>query len=106
MSIFSGIGQFTTTGSLPGMAQFGNGISTYPNPTQDIVNIEFNSDEEEAITFYVLDVSGRCVQTTKAQALLGSNNIQISLGSLANGLYIIKSLQGDNVRTLGKVTKQ
>jgi surface protein len=107
MSIFSSIGQFTTTGSLPGMAEFvGNDVVVYPNPSHDIVNIDFVSETEEALSLFVVDVTGRRVQTIQAQALLGHNHLQISLGSLANGMYIIQSKQGDNVRTLGKVTKQ
>ena len=57
------------------------------------------------MTIMVFDMTGRLVQSIVTQSLKGNNQIDISLGTLSNGMYIIKSRQGDAVTTLGKVTK-
>lgn len=107
-STFSAIGQFVTNGA-PAMALFNTentSWSIYPNPTTDIVNIEFNANEEAPMKLIVLDVAGRKVQEVATQSLIGNNQLQISLESLNKGLYFIQAIQGYEVKQVGKVTKQ
>jgi uncharacterized delta-60 repeat protein len=106
-STFSSINNFTT---LPGASSALFNVnesawSIYPNPTHDLVQLEFTSSVEEALTIMVFDMTGRLVQSVVTQSLKGNNQIDISLGTLSNGMYIIKSRQGNAVTTLGKVTK-
>ena len=108
-SLFSAVGNFATTGNEPGLAQFNTenpSWSIYPNPATDIVNIEFTATEEAAMQLVVLDVAGRKVQEISTQSLLGNNQLQISLASLNKGLYFIQAIQGNEVKPIGKVTKQ
>jgi uncharacterized delta-60 repeat protein len=106
-STFSSINNFTTLPSASS-ALFNvneSAWSIYPNPTHDLVQLEFTSSVEEALTIMVFDMTGRLVQSVVTQSLKGNNQIDISLGTLSNGMYIIKSRQGNAVTTLGKVTK-
>jgi surface protein len=106
-STFSSINNFTTLpGDLSALFNLNESAwSIYPNPTHDLVQLEFTSSVEEALTIMVFDMTGRLVQSVVTQSLKGNNQIDISLGTLSNGMYIIKSRQGDAVTTLGKVTK-
>ena len=106
-STFSSINNFTTLpGDLSALFNVNESAwSIYPNPTHDLVQLEFTSSVEAPMTIMVFDMTGRLVQSIVTQSLKGNNQIDISLGTLSNGMYIIKSRQGDAVTTLGKVTK-
>ncbi|MBU3675989.1 MAG: BspA family leucine-rich repeat surface protein, partial [Chitinophagaceae bacterium] len=109
MSVFSAVGNFATTGNEPGLANFNTANTTwsvYPNPTNDVVNLEFVATEEAPMTIEVLDMAGRKVQEIATQRLMGNNQIQISLSNLNSGLYFIKATQNQEVKALLKVTKQ
>ncbi|MGI9190665.1 MAG: BspA family leucine-rich repeat surface protein [Chitinophagaceae bacterium] len=108
MSVFSAVGQFLTDGG-PALANFNTANTTwsvYPNPTNDVVNIEFVASEEAPMTIEVLDIAGRKVQEIATQSLMGNNQIQISLSNVNSGLYFIKATQNHEVKALLKVTKQ
>ncbi len=65
-------------------------IKTYPNPTTDIINIEYNVPE--GITaLYIIDYTGKQVQ----KVVFGKNNtigdIAINVSGLASGVYFIKA---------------
>ncbi|NBC58594.1 MAG: T9SS type A sorting domain-containing protein [Bacteroidetes bacterium] len=65
-----------------------SGISVYPNPASDLVNINFsqNTDELEQIVLY--DLNGRLVFASK----LNSNDIeqQIDVSNLSSGIYVLE----------------
>ncbi|MBS3738912.1 MAG: T9SS type A sorting domain-containing protein [Psychroflexus sp.] len=65
-----------------------SGISVYPNPASNLVNINFsqNTDELEQIALY--DLNGRLILTRK----LNSNDIeqQIDVSNLSSGVYILE----------------
>ena len=65
-------------------------INVYPNPTNDIVNIE---TDETLFNYIIYDVSGRQIQSN----LFAGNN-QISLQYLTTGTYFIKvtTVQGNS----------
>lgn len=67
-------------------------VSVYPNPAHDKFVIS-----GEAQTIEVFDMTGRCVKSVQASALLTS----VSTSSLANGLYLLKVTGND-----GSVTNQ
>jgi len=66
-------------------------IILYPNPTRDILNVEFVSFNEihEVITVEVFDNSGRTVSSSQ---LSNDNNgiTTISLSGLESGIYFVK----------------
>jgi hypothetical protein len=64
-------------------------LIVYPNPTKDIVNIEFGSVDQEAFSVRVLDISGRVVKQHYGKASVGKNVVSLSLEDLANGNYMV-----------------
>ncbi len=68
---------------------YSKGIKFYPNPTTDLVNIEFTGDVEE---IYVADNSGKLLQRYKIE---DNQPIQISLGIYPSGMYFIQYLKDD-----------
>lgn len=74
------------------------GLSCYPNPTTNIVNITYIKDISNIKIYNVL---GQMVQAK----LVGSNATQLDLSNLASGTYIAK-LTADSKTETFKITKQ
>jgi hypothetical protein len=74
-------------------------ISIYPNPTADRLNIQ-NIPEDSRIV--LLDLTGRIIIEKKASELNGG----LSLQPYANGLYMVKVMQGQEHVTAVRVLKQ
>ena len=86
---------YATYVSLDGTIWFGSGcdfssldevnsyLSIYPNPTNGLLNIDINFNEETNIT--VLNNIGQVVLSLKTE-----NNITLDLSSVKKGLYFIK----------------
>src|SRR5690554_1642018 len=78
-------------GTAVGIEQFTTlKLNVYPNPTNDIVNIE---TDEQLSNYIIYDVSGRQIQS---HLFTGSN--QINLQNVSTGVYFIKviTVQGNS----------
>ena len=75
------------------------GISIYPNPTNGIVNFQFNNNNIQKIS--ISDITGKqIIEKTEIQ-----QNEQIDLSGFDSGIYII-SIQTDNEIFTTKVIKE
>jgi len=72
------------------------GIKYYPNPTNDIVNIEFIGDIKE---IYIADNSGKLLERYKIE---NEEKIQINLESYPSGMYFIQYQNNDKWKS-GKI---
>jgi len=63
-------------------------LKIYPNPTTNILNVEFSSTDIEKVKFDIFDLNGRLIKTVSQQ---NSNQInqQINVESLQTGTYIL-----------------
>ncbi|MCR9154742.1 MAG: T9SS type A sorting domain-containing protein [Bacteroidetes bacterium] len=61
--------------------------SFYPNPTSDILKVEFSGADQES-TFEILDLNGRLIQSHTISATEGK--FSFSVASLAKGMYLIR----------------
>jgi len=75
---------------------YSKGIKFYPNPTVDIVNIEFIGDIKE---IYIADNSGKLLERFKIE---DEDKIQINLGNYPSGMYFIQYLNKDQWKS-GKI---
>ncbi|MES2396446.1 MAG: T9SS type A sorting domain-containing protein [Bacteroidota bacterium] len=72
-----------------------NAISVYPNPANDKLYINFNSDKvSERITYSIIDLYGRAVLENKFDSAE-----YIDISSLAEGVYFIRIIDGIQVST-------
>ena len=62
-------------------------IQNVPNPFNGSTTIKFNSPFAEPVNFYVYDMIGRQVQSSKINAVKGSNTINFSAEKLVPGAY-------------------
>jgi hypothetical protein len=83
----------------------GNTVSLYPNPTQDVLNIDLYTSKVQNTTVKVLDMSGRVVKQIQARSEAGMSTLSISLGELASGVYTVQVYENDKLSHVGKVKK-
>jgi hypothetical protein len=88
----SGSNTITVTGegvnSLPtALVDFGKPVVTvYPNPSADNFNVKFDNNWRAEYDVKVMDLNGKVVFETKTDEV---DEIQLRLGHLANGTYIL-----------------
>lgn len=71
-----------------------NSISVYPNPVNDVINI--NSNLYSITRYELYDVQGRMVQNS---SLLNQNNFEINVSSLNQGLYFLSLVTEFGIET-------
>lgn len=69
--------------------EFANQVNIFPNPANDKVFIQIESDVTEQMTVSLINLLGEQV-TTPATYKAGTTNMEISTTNVANGLYLVK----------------
>lgn len=75
-------------------------FNLYPNPTDNLVNVEVEWKEDESYTIAILDVSGRAMYTTTlaSDEFIGGT-ATINTSSLESGIYFVNVIQGTRKMT-------
>jgi hypothetical protein len=84
--------------------QTNNSIVLYPNPSSDMLNVNFNSDATSKVSFEIIDVLGKQIYTENFTAQAGNNLHTVSVNNLKTGLYFIK-IQNDKSQTIERFIK-
>ena len=71
------------------------GITVYPNPASNVVNLN-SKGEHEAFNINIIDVNGRVVMTNN-ESLVAGAEVSIDVSSLSTGVYLIE-LTNNNVK--------
>ena len=67
-----------------------NNLDVYPNPSRDIYNISFSSDEIQNVTIRITNMVGADVYLEDKKQFIGEYTKQISLGEFGKGIYVLK----------------
>jgi PKD repeat protein len=81
--------QMTVTPNILGVNEINDAVSykVYPNPSNGVVNIEFNGTVADQASLRVLDITGRVVSTSNAN----TNDIHtMDMSGVASGTYILE----------------
>ncbi len=70
-------------------SEFAAGISVYPNPTNGVVNINFDLDQSRDIEVAVMDALGKLVDVKNFNSVY-NNTVELDLTNNAKGIYFIK----------------
>jgi hypothetical protein len=70
-------------------------FKVYPNPASDVLHMDWYSDNTAAASIVVKDITGRVVIRKEANSQKGSNRIDIPVGSLSGGMYLLQLSNGD-----------
>ena len=76
-------------------------VSTYPNPTVDIINV-YNSNNLELSSYKVIDIKGTVI---KSGVLNNTLDQKINVSELSQGVYILKLDTTDNNTITKKIVK-
>ncbi len=75
-------------------------ISIYPNPVMNTANIEFNLYSDSDVSIAVFDILGKNVMNLfEGEMMSGSNNVQMNVGELNEGIYFVKLQMSNQVIT-------
>jgi hypothetical protein len=72
-------------------------LNVYPNPTDDIFNISFVSEEIQTLSVRVLNIVGEVVYREDKQQFIGEYIKQISLDNYGKGIYFLEIETNDGV---------
>ena len=86
----------------------GFNFKVYPNPTSNIVNVEFGMGNEELgnVEIRLYDVYGKLLNVVGTQCIASLQATLIDLSRYANGVYILKAVTDGKTITVRKVVKQ
>ena len=73
---------------------------TYPVPAKDVVNVQFNSNQNNTVHVNVYDVAGKLMATQSTTATKGANTLQIDVANYAAGMYFVTLNNGNNTATV------
>jgi hypothetical protein len=76
-------------------------VSTYPNPTVDILNV-YNSNNLELTSYKILDLKGTLI---KSGVLNNTLDQKINVAELSQGVYMLKLNTTDNATITKKIVK-
>ena len=79
---------------------YGIDFMVYPNPTDNIINIQFTNNYSPITEIRVYDMYGKILDVVRTNnySSMPSEMMQIDLSRFASGVYFIKALSDGNVR--------
>ena len=83
-----------------------SGVTIYPNPTTDILNINFVSKEDQNVTINVIGVDGALVFSENLTTKIGqASRTTVDFANPAKGIYMVQ-LVGLNASLTQRVVVQ
>lgn len=80
----------STTTSLTENNELNNTVIIYPNPTSNVITIDFNLPEKTAFNITLSDINGKQIKTQKQEIRnKGFANNQLDITDLENGIYLL-----------------
>lgn len=73
--------------------------SVYPNPASRELKLVISSPSAEKITLIVTDLTGKILIQQSTQVVIGDNQTQLNIQSLATGSYLIKAICASGCET-------
>lgn len=81
-------------------------LKVYPNPAQNLLNVQFTSEGATSGQMRVIDVLGRTVYAQSIDVVSGENHTTIDLNQWAAGTYIVECVIGQNLYTATFIKNQ
>ena len=81
--------------TMPGSVRLDGGVSidnldVYPNPSRDIFNVSFTSEDAQDLEVRVINVVGEVVYTENLEQFTGEYNKEIDLVTYTKGVYFLE----------------
>jgi hypothetical protein len=75
----------------------GDKTAVYPNPTHDVLRVDFTATDASTTTMQVTDLLGRVLLSQNVSVVKGENLVPFNVSSLPSGAYLLK-VNGDVTR--------
>jgi len=62
-------------------------VKIYPIPTNELVNIQYQTTSKEAIEYTIFDITGRLIAQEKVKNIEGENSIVLDVSNYVTGTY-------------------
>lgn len=69
-------------------------FNLYPNPTTNIINVDFNIESENNVSVSILNTVGQEVDSKEMNSVSGTQTIQFDTSDLEAGMYLVKVKTG------------
>jgi hypothetical protein len=83
----------------------GGSVSIYPNPAQEMLNIDLYSTQAQHTLIQLLDMSGRMIKQVATTSVAGMNHFTINLKDISSGLYTLQIYANEKLMQTTKVKK-
>lgn len=80
-------------------------LNIFPNPVQDLVQINFNSNETYKAQYNLTDFTGKIIFRNEINIQNGNNDFEISLSDVPTGIYFITVRALNNLLFTEKIIK-
>ena len=96
----------TATASNSGVEDFlTNSVTLYPNPANDVINVQCTMNDVQVKAIEVFDVYGKVVRTEETLRATSLQTVQINVSDFAAGMYFVRVTTEDGVVTKSFVKK-
>ncbi|MEO6489221.1 MAG: T9SS type A sorting domain-containing protein, partial [Ferruginibacter sp.] len=72
--------------------------SLYPNPVNDILHVQLQSDKRQTVQLSVIDITGKKLQLNSISLNMGVNDTNVQFGSFERGTYIIQYINEQGIK--------
>ncbi len=84
-----------------------NGISIYPNPTAEWVNLELKTENEGILVLDIIDINGKLVRTLVKEAVnIGNYDFKFNVAPLSKGVYVLRAHLNQNTIATHRFVKE
>jgi hypothetical protein len=94
LNIQAGSSPFRTTDGEVLTSDDASALHVYPNPVNDVLNVELNSAMDGNISVNIVDMIGRNLMELHKTVTKGINNFEISVKDLTKGIYFVEVNNG------------
>jgi PKD-like domain/Secretion system C-terminal sorting domain/SprB repeat/GEVED domain len=81
-------------------------IVLFPNPTKDELTLSWNTDSEKDLQITCIDILGQQMMSKIYESEDVATGIKINTSNFSNGVYFVRLIQGDVIRTRKFVVKR
>jgi hypothetical protein len=99
-SNWSDVWSFTTVGEV-GIGEPGEipGISVFPNPANNILNVQMNEKTDATVQLLISDLLGKPIMEEELSYVGQNKSQQVDVSSLSKGIYMIRLTSGNKAMT-------
>ena len=94
-----------TIATLIDPIQTASSLKLFPNPVNDVLNIEYTGNPLKVVQLEILDISGKQISLRNLHDVESGQQISVNVNSLRKGIYICKMISEKQIIGIEKFSK-